>query len=501
MNGEDRRIRTLAVVGDGVAGWTAAAALARRIPHLSVAVVPVAKLRPAMVDLFGGAAPSIADFHRDIGLAEQDVVVRTGSGFRLGTAFSGWTGHGSHYVHAFGEAGAPIGGAPFAQLWARASATRGGTGAGFDAYSPAAAMAAQGLFIPAEAGRDALLKGHGHGLQLDLTAYRAYLSSYAQHLGVALAAQPLAEVLTAEGRLTALRLTDGAMLTADLFVDATNGDARLIGALDSDAAHDWRAWLRCDSIVRAAGPARADPPALDGAIAIQAGWRLEMPLPTRTEQAVIYREADLGDRKVQRSLREAARAEPDAPFRFASGRRRQAWIGNVVAIGEAYATLEPLEAAPLHLLHAQVDRLVATLPDRDFAPVELDFYNRETAQEADRMRDFLILHYAVSRRPEPFWQAAAAMDLPAELAETLALFRERGRLPIRDGESFSRDSWLAVLLGQEVIPRRTDPVAALVDPAQAAQAMERFRQRLAASLAAVPPHHLFLAHLKSLRPQ
>jgi tryptophan halogenase len=53
----DARLRTVAVVGDGIAGWSAAAALKARVPGLSVALVPVAGLKLGAVDLFGQAAP------------------------------------------------------------------------------------------------------------------------------------------------------------------------------------------------------------------------------------------------------------------------------------------------------------------------------------------------------------------------------------------------------------------------------------------------------------
>src|SRR4029079_6425022 len=127
----------------------------------------------------------------------------------------------------------------------------------------------------------------------------------------------------------------------------------------------------------------------------------------------------------------------------------------------------------LHLAHSEIDRIVAMMPDRDCGAVELWDYNRQCESEANRMRDFIALHCMVSSRPEPFWQAAAAAEPPPSLAHTLSLFRERGRLPIYEEETFARDSWLAVLLGQGVLPERTDPLIETVPPIQADQAMAK----------------------------
>ncbi len=72
------------------------------------------------------------------------------------------------------------------------------------------------------------------------------------------------------------------------------------------------------------------------------------------------------------------------------------------------------------------------------------------------------------------------------------MFRERGRLPVYDEESFARDSWLAVLLGQGVIPRRTDPLIDIVSPAAADQAMAQMRSTIEALVPTLPTQTLYL---------
>src|SRR5215212_629767 len=83
-------IRDVVVAGGGITGWSAAAALKKKLPALAVTVVPVPPPPDALADRIGSTLPSIADFHSDIGLTEADTVVRAGSGFRLGTSFEGW---------------------------------------------------------------------------------------------------------------------------------------------------------------------------------------------------------------------------------------------------------------------------------------------------------------------------------------------------------------------------------------------------------------------------
>jgi len=78
----------------------------------------------------------------------------------------------------------------------------------------------------------------------------------------------------------------------------------------------------------------------------------------------------------------------------------------------------------------------------------------------------------------------------------MSLFGERGRLPFYEDETFSRDSWLAVLIGQGVIPRRTDPLIDTMPPEQSDRAMAKMRDSLAAIVSTLPAYSAFLRTLK-----
>jgi tryptophan halogenase len=120
--------------------------------------------------------------------------------------------------------------------------------------------------------------------------------------------------------------------------------------------------------------------------------------------------------------------------------------------------------------------------------VELWDYNRQTGAEADRVRDFLVLHYATAGGP-------SRGAVPPSLGHTREKFRERGRLPFYEEETFSRDSWLAVLLGQSVIPSRIDPLTDAVAPEEAEQAMEQMRAAIRTFVDRLPKYSDFLQRM------
>lgn len=488
-------IQDVIVAGGGLLGWSAAVALKRKLPALGVTVVPVPPPPGALADRIGSTLPSIIEFHRDIGLNDSDAVLRAGCGFRLGTRFEGWGSRSDDYVHAYDRYGQPFGTASFHNHWVRAYGT--GSAAPFDAFSPAAAMARAGRFVLPSDDPASPFAHFEFGLALDVARYTQMVRAYAHHIGVIERPGGIVGVQLRgeDGFIAALALDDGTSITADLFVDCTGPAATLRAPLD-EAFEDWSQWLPCDRIQFADTRATADPAPLDRAIATESGWRWAAASPAGTSHGLVYASARLSDGKAERLLRTSASTEPSTPVALRQGRRAQPWLRNCVALGDAATVIEPLEWTNLHLAHSAIDRLVAMMPDRDCAAVELEDFNRQCTDETARVRDFLVLHYRASRRDEPFWRDLRAVEPPASLAHTLSLFEERGRLPFYEEETFTRDSWLAVLLGQGIIPRRTDPLIESFAPDASARAMAQMQAGIIGLVATLPTQASTLNDIK-----
>ena len=419
----------------------------RHIPSLVVTVVSCPVPPDALADRMISTLPSISGFHDDLGLIEADTVFRAESGLRLGTVFAGWATELPPYVHAYGSYGASVDGIAFHQLWLRARATQ--AIAPFDQFCAAAELGRLGRIGRTTSSTISI----GYGLHLTLERYAALMRDFALHLGVNEQPCTSFEVKLREGDgfVDALILDTGMMVGADLFVDCTGPAALIRSALDGEF-EDWSAWLPCDRIAFAGERHARDPAILDQVTATPAGWRWEASSRAQSSNGEVYSSAHVSKEDVANGN----------VVRIGQGCRSEPWLRNSVAIGDAAASVEPLEWSNLHLAHSQIDRLVSMMPGPDCAPVELGEYNRQCSDEARRVRDFICMHYVTAVRDEPFWRDVAAIDQPQSLAHTLSLFAERGRLPYYEEETFSRDSWIAVLLGQGFEPRRTDPLADMI---------------------------------------
>jgi tryptophan halogenase len=490
-------IRSVLVAGGGIAGWSAAVALRKRMPELDVAILDIPPPAGAMIDAVGAMLPSARGYHGDVAIPEAELIRTLGASIRLGTLFDGWGGKRAPYVHAYGDYGRMIGAAPFHLHWVCAAKT-GKQLAPFDHYSPAAAMARAGRFAPPPDDPGHPMAGYEYGLHIDPRRYRAMLRSYATHLGVVRHEGAIGEVRLDpdDGRIASITVDGGGSLSADLYVDASGPERTLHHALGA-TFEDWSRWLFVDRFLVGETPRSGEPPILDRVAAHAAGWLWTGGSLTGTQHGFAYAAGALSDARAVRILRGATTLDATTPpAAIAPGRVAEPWLRNCVAIGDAAVTSEPLEFTGLHLAHSAIDRILAKLPATDFAAVELWDYNRETNAEADRVRDFLIAHYHVADRPgDPLWRDAARATPPDSLAHTLSLFAERGRLPLYAEETFSRHSWAAVLLGQGLMPRRVDGLASTAPAQQVEPMISRLPDQIAAAVAQLPPHGAYLRHI------
>src|SRR3546814_5029926 len=84
------------------------------------------------------------------------------------------------------------------------------------------------------------------------------------------------------------------------------------------------------------------------------------------------------------------------------------------------------------------------------------------------------------------------MTVPDTLERKLELWREAGRVELYSEGLFYDASWIAVYLGQGVVPERHDPRAAIPDPGRMCGAMDALKAAIAGEVAAMPGHRAYL---------
>ncbi|MBB6251981.1 tryptophan halogenase family protein [Nitrospirillum iridis] len=492
-------LRRILIVGGGTAGWMAACALNQAVRLGGTRVELVESDAIGTVGVGEATVPSIRQFNQDIGLDEATFMKATQGTFKLGIEFRDWRAVGTRFFHGFGDTVVNTG--PFSTLnhWLVARDLVGDAAGEFDAYHMAAVMAHAGRFTVPETDPRSPYHYFSYAYHFDAGLYARLLRTKAEREGV----------VRHEGRITGtnldpetgfirgVRLEDGRDLLADLFIDCSGFVSLLADKVLGEPFLDYSHWLPVDRAW--AVPCAGHGPLLPytRATALEGGWQWRIPLQHRTGNGYVFSSAHVSEDEARARLLDgldgAALDEPRL-LRFKTGRRQRFWARNCVAIGLSSGFVEPLESTSISLIQGGITRLIGLLPDQGFNPALAAEYNRIQALEFDRIRDFIIMHYALNGRDDTaFWRERRSMALPDSLAERIETFRETGHVVLLNEETFVTPSWQALFVGLGLIPTRRDPLMAVQKREDIVETLRLRRNSLAQAASRLPTHADFIA--------
>jgi tryptophan halogenase len=493
----EHSIREVVIVGGGTAGWMAAAALCRYLNNGYTNVTLVESEEIGTIGVGEATIPPLIAFNGLLGINEDEFVRATQATFKLGIEFVNWGRKGQRYIHPFGDLGRDLQGIPFHQLYLRESKRR--QIPDITCWSMSAVAAAKGKFARPGPQAEFPLNGMRYAFHLDASLYARFLRSFAEAGGVRRVEGKIVDVRLRgeDGHVQSVQLADGREIAGELFVDCSGFRGLLIEQALETGYEDWTKWLPCDRAIAAACSYSGNPDPFTRATAHDSGWQWRIPLQHRMGNGHVYCSGFISDDEAEQILVSNLEGELQGDPRrlsFKTGRRKLAWSRNVVSLGLSTGFVEPLESTSIHLVQAGIARLIAMFPDLRFNPLERDEYNRQMQAQFEWVRDFVILHYkAMQRGDSDFWKQCADMEIPSTLQEKIAQFRNKARFFAEGVELFPRQSWVAVMLGQNILPDDYEPVVDGLDENKVAQALDHLRRVYLDTADRMPLHGDFIA--------
>ena len=456
------------VCGDGLAAHMVLATLGQQLPA-SIALLWAQGGDQQGSDLFYGTVtgPSAYGFNLMAGVDERQLTLGSRTAFSWGTRYAGW-GAGRSWMQSFALPFPVVDGVQLHHYAASAGAD------GIDPFVAGLQAARRGVFVhPPRAGA----AGAPHPLSRAEYGYQFEAGDYARLFVVPGRVEriggAIASVEVVDGGITGVAMEDGQVVTADLYVDVSGPEARLLGALSDDLPGGRR-------IAIAARDVAADDQApLRTVRATPQGWESDTPLKGHTRRTVVGAPGDV-----------------DGP-QVTLGRRSRAWVGNCVGVGQAAGVAEPLTPAPMLLLERDIERLLALVPVAGGAAVEAAEYNRRFAEDFDHAALFQRAFFAADGLPDGrYWQDARSEAVPERLARKLTMFERRGVLVAYDLEPFHPEDWLILHLGMGRRPARYDPLADRADQRQVAQFLATMAREIEQGVATLPPAKVYRTQLE-----
>ncbi|MDC0601660.1 tryptophan 7-halogenase [Aliiglaciecola sp.] len=494
-------IKKIVIVGGGTAGWLTAAVIAARHATKSDKSLQVVLVESSDIPTVGvgeGTWPTMKNTIQEIGIKESDLFSRCHAVFKQGGKFVNWVhGDGDFYYHPFTV---PLGYGRLDLAPYVSNIEDYAIESNFQHHICEAGLAPRTMAEREFNGQC------NYAYHLDAGAFAEMLKEHCkQNLSVEHVIATVDKVnLREDGGIGSISMVDGEDLHGDMFVDCTGFASLLLGKALGVPFIDASDCLFNDTALALQVP-YADPtdPIASHTIATgqNAGWIWDIGLTHRRGVGHVYSSKFMSDDEAEANLRaylgEAADGLTPRKIKYESGHREKFWYKNCVAVGMAAGFVEPLEATAIMLVEISARYIADNMPvDDAVMAITAKRFNQQMDYRWQRIIDFLKLHYMLTKRPEPYWQAHGNPDsIPESLKEDLAIWKTRG--PTSSDfdsaiELFPAASYQYVLYGMGFKPDFDKQSYLYQQNDQAQQIIQRNQQITQQMLQTLPPHRDFI---------
>lgn len=441
-------ISSIIVVGGGTAGLISALSLRIKLPDIAVTVIRSKEL--GVIGVGEGTVGAFGDFFfKYLGLDRAEFYQQTNATWKLGIKFN-W-GRASDFNYCF---------SPNCDWkWDNQRYPNGFyTGGEYSTSCQNSALMDTGKgFVKLD--NDDPLIDNSAAFHLENKLFVDYLENQASMLGVTLIDARIGDVTCSDQGVDHLTLVDGTIAKADFYVDASGFRSLLLEKGLQVPFDSFDSSLFCDRAMIGAWQ-RTDETILPYTTSdtMNSGWSWRIDHEHHINRGYVYSSSFIsGDDAEDEFRQKNPKLDQLNHISFAPGKHRHSWVGNVVAIGNAYGFVEPLEATSILLICLQSRRLVESLSSSHRQPndaVRL-LYNDFANEIWESSRRFLALHYKLNNLlSTPFWKhCQEKTELGEVLAKMVAFYRAYGpdnellRTYLPPDDVFGVDGYLAIMTG------------------------------------------------------
>ncbi|WP_076419274.1 tryptophan halogenase family protein [Colwellia sp. UCD-KL20] len=482
------KVKKIIIAGGGTSGWMAAAAITKLLGK-NLEVILIESDDIPTIGVGEATIPTLVYFHQLLGINEAEFLKATQGTFKLGINFESWRDLKENYLHAFGTTGKDCWAAGFQHFWLKGKQKGYANDFGDYCLEQVSATNEKFAHLPNN--------GLNYAYHIDAGLYAKFLRNIAEKHGLTRIEGKINNVnINPEtGYVASLTLDNKQIIDGDLFLDCTGQRGLLIEQAMHTGFEDWSHWLPNDSAIAVQTKAISAPLPYTRSIAHPFGWQWRIPLQNRVGNGIVFSSKHVSDEEAKKTLLNNLEGElitEPRVIRFKTGTRRLHWNKNCIAVGLSSGFLEPLESTSIHLIQQAIVRLMRMFPHTRIQQEDIDEFNRQTRFDTERIRDFIILHYKVTKRADtPYWQHNRNMSVPDTLAKKIDLFKNTGRVFRENNELFD-DSWMQVMIGQGLIPKSYHPIVDNMSDDELKRFLDHIKGNIDGTVKQLPSHHDFI---------
>jgi tryptophan halogenase len=395
-------MKNIIVLGGGTAGWLTALFINKKITDCSVTLIEGETI--GSIGVGEGTTPSIINFLRSIDIDPIDLINNINGTIKNGISFENWNGDNKKYFHSFATKNNlfnfsvyPIFGYDCYNFYLKNLIKKK---LDFNDYVYPAKLSYENKID---------LENITYAIHFDTNNFSNYLKPIAVKRGIKFIKGDFKDVIKDKNNfIKSILLTNGINLNCDFVFDCS-GFARLL--IEKNYKEEWisyREYLPVNKAIMFPREYKKEEDIFPytKATALKNGWVFEIPLQHRVGRGYIFDDRYINENQaideVEKTFNE--KIEVKKIINFKSGRSKNCWVKNCIAIGLSYSFIEPLEATSIWTTTEQLN-VLSHFFDNMFIENKnsIKLYNEINNNNLDKILNFIYLHYITKRKDSEFW--------------------------------------------------------------------------------------------------
>lgn len=311
-----------------------------------------------------------------------------------------------------------------------------------------------------------------YALHLDNASFINYLKTKAKERDIIYIDDKVvhAERRAGTDEIAAAMGESGQRYVYDFYVDCTGFRSLLLEqTLKSDFV-SYNKSLFCDTAIAGEIPDVKKIATHTYAESMDNGWCWNIPMRGENHRGYVFSSAYCStDQAAAELLKKNPTIKNTRVVRFKSGRHSNICVGNVFAIGNSFAFVEPLESTGIHMIIKEAKTLVYNFSQLKKSPALKKRINSDINDNWDYLKGFLSIHYKFNKKFDtPFWKDCRALTDVGYMQEMIDLYNEIGPLTCADkslirminssikDNIFGLPGFDVIMRGQGEIPKKFD---------------------------------------------
>lgn len=445
--------KKIVVVGGGTAGAISASYLKKYYGD-NVKIILIHPKKNKKIGVGESTTPIILNFLNQINLPISSLLKETNATIKIGIRFENWLLENDTYWHNFKEI--PPSAVPefvsnlnllnmydiFHNNFSNGGAT----------YSPEMDRMKK---VPFTFEQDKLNVEGNFALHVDAEEFSSFIL---ENINIETLNAEVIDVTVLNNSISNIKLDNGEVISADLFIDCSGFEKTLIKNLD----HKWDSFtdtLSVNSAVAGKVYTSQNKSPVTIATAQNNGWIWHIPLKDRYGIGYVFDDNFISFEEIQDHLEKYCNERLNGnlvdvkKLNFKPGCLENNWIGNCVAVGLSSGFVEPLEATNIHTIITQITKLTRHY-HLDIDAYNRKVYNKKIRSLQDNIKEVVKIHYLNGKNDTRFWQKVnyCSLDLKEKLqglakslcVEEIVSFDNH---PIAGSKLFSADAYTCILHG------------------------------------------------------